>query len=174
MREGRLFDPAVGGGAILDMGGYPVSVAIAIARWAGETERADLVSAEADLGPTGVDESAVCTLRIGTIAAELAATIVDDAPASTVVEGTRGTLTIDHLLGSRTRSGSSLVLQRTGEAPITVQAATVNPLASEADAVGRALQGGSTEALEMPWEQSAEIARVLAVWRASITPGGGS
>src|SRR5437773_1329844 len=48
--QGRLFDPALGGGALLDVGIYPVSLASMIF---GTPER---VTGMAHLGETGVDE----------------------------------------------------------------------------------------------------------------------
>ena len=48
--SGRLVDPALGGGALLDLGVYPVSLASAVL---GPPEG---VSSQAHLGPTGVDE----------------------------------------------------------------------------------------------------------------------
>ena len=47
----RLFDPAKGGGALLDVGIYPLNLAW---WWLGEP---DAWSADGTLGPTGVDES---------------------------------------------------------------------------------------------------------------------
>ncbi len=53
----RLFDPALGGGALLDLGVYPVSVASML--FGTPTELAGVAS----LGTTGVDEQCAATLR---------------------------------------------------------------------------------------------------------------
>ena len=56
-RTGRLFDPALGGGALLDVGVYPASLASMIFGAPSQ------VSGAAELGPTGVDEQAAAVLR---------------------------------------------------------------------------------------------------------------
>jgi predicted dehydrogenase len=55
--EHRLYNPALGGGALLDMGIYPLSIATALM---GPVES---VVAQAELGPTGVDEQTSFVLR---------------------------------------------------------------------------------------------------------------
>ncbi|WP_296951390.1 Gfo/Idh/MocA family protein [uncultured Massilia sp.] len=55
--EHRLFNPALGGGALLDIGIYPLSIALALLGPVAS------VAAQADLGPTGVDEQAALVLR---------------------------------------------------------------------------------------------------------------
>ncbi|MDB6110845.1 MAG: oxidoreductase domain protein [Pedosphaera sp.] len=55
-REGRLYDPALGGGALLDIGVYPISLASMIF---GPPSQ---VAGVADLGATGVDEQAAIVL----------------------------------------------------------------------------------------------------------------
>ncbi|QJE00284.1 Gfo/Idh/MocA family oxidoreductase [Massilia forsythiae] len=55
--EHRLFDPALGGGALLDIGIYPLSIAAALL---GPVES---VLAQAAIGPTGVDEQTTFLLR---------------------------------------------------------------------------------------------------------------
>jgi predicted dehydrogenase len=55
--EHRLFNPALGGGALLDMGIYPLSIAVALM---GPVES---VVAQAEFGPTGVDEQTSFVLR---------------------------------------------------------------------------------------------------------------
>ncbi len=56
-QTGRWFDPALGGGALLDVGVYPVSLASMIFGSPAQ------VAGFADLGPTGVDEQAGIVLR---------------------------------------------------------------------------------------------------------------
>jgi len=55
--EHRLYAPELGGGALLDMGIYPLSIAVALL---GPVES---VAAQAELGPTGVDEQTGFVLR---------------------------------------------------------------------------------------------------------------
>jgi predicted dehydrogenase len=55
--EHRLFNRALGGGALLDLGIYPLSIAVAL------LGSVDKVTAQADLGPTGVDEQTGFLLR---------------------------------------------------------------------------------------------------------------
>jgi len=53
----RLFDPALGGGALLDLGVYPLSLASMLF---GEPAR---IASAANLGPTGVDEETAILLH---------------------------------------------------------------------------------------------------------------
>lgn len=55
--EHRVFNPALGGGALLDLGIYPLSIAAAL------LGPVAAVSAQAELGPTGVDVQTGFTLR---------------------------------------------------------------------------------------------------------------
>jgi predicted dehydrogenase len=55
--EHRLFNPVLGGGALLDLGIYPLSIAVAL------LGPVDTVLAHADFGPTGVDEQTGILLR---------------------------------------------------------------------------------------------------------------
>jgi predicted dehydrogenase len=55
--EHRLFNPVLGGGALLDLGIYPLSIAVAL------LGPVDAVLAHADFGPTGVDEQTGVLLR---------------------------------------------------------------------------------------------------------------
>jgi hypothetical protein len=55
--EHRVFNPVLGGGALLDLGIYPLSIAVAL------LGPVDAVAAQADFGPTGVDEQTGFLLR---------------------------------------------------------------------------------------------------------------
>jgi predicted dehydrogenase len=55
--EHRVFNPVLGGGALLDLGIYPLSIAVALL---GPVES---VAAHAEIGPTGVDEQTGFVLR---------------------------------------------------------------------------------------------------------------
>lgn len=83
--DGRLFNPALGGGALLDVGIYPVSLASLIF---GPPKK---VSGLAHLGPTGVDEAAAMVLQYerGQLAV-LSTSIRTTTPQEAVVLGTEG------------------------------------------------------------------------------------
>lgn len=87
--KGRLFDPHLGGGALLDVGVYPVSLASMIF---GAPE---VVSGVAVVGQTGVDEQAAITLRyprgqLAILYTSIRATTVCEA----IITGARGRIRI--------------------------------------------------------------------------------
>lgn len=167
-RSGRLFDPAVAGGAILDAGCYPVSLAVGVAAWAGEdVASARIVSASGVIGDTGVDERASAVIEIGGVTAHVRTAITEQLPRVATITGSTGTLEIANVWGSRSASTDGAVLRRpSGDEQI--EAAVVQPMAAEADAVIAALRDGRTEVAEMPWVQTRATARLLAEWRATL------
>ena len=88
--EGRLFNPELGGGALLDLGIYPLS----LTAWLlGPVEA---VQAQAELGPTGVDLQTVFLLRhAGGALSTCACTLKARTPGHLTVSGTRGHLRLD-------------------------------------------------------------------------------
>lgn len=88
--KSRLFDPALGGGSLLDVGVYPVSLA---QRLFGDPLR---IQSSAVLGATGVDEQAAMILDFhgGTQAVMSSAVRVETGNAA-VLSGTRGRLRIE-------------------------------------------------------------------------------
>ena len=93
----RLYDPALGGGVLLDLGVYPLST---ISMLLGP---AKLVSGTWQPAPTGVDASAQLALDCGGVPVEVAASFGGELENTVVIHGTKGVLRIDrHFL--RTQS----------------------------------------------------------------------
>ena len=83
--EHRLVDPSLGGGALLDLGVYPISLAMLLL---GEPAA---ISAQASIGTSGVDEQVVASMvfpggQVGSIYASFLA----DSPVEAHVVGTEG------------------------------------------------------------------------------------
>ena len=89
----RLFDPALGGGVLLDLGVYPISVASYLL---GKPRLADSSWQSA---PTGVDARAQLSLRCGGVPVSISVgfcdNMADEGDNAFVVYGDKGTLRID-------------------------------------------------------------------------------
>lgn len=100
--EHRLRDPALGGGALLDLGVYPVSFAQLLL---GEPDR---VQADALLSPEGVDLNTGMLLGWDSGAtALLSCSIVANLPTSATVTGTEGRIDLPGTSSTRTTSSST-------------------------------------------------------------------
>jgi predicted dehydrogenase len=95
--EHRLFSPALGGGSILDVGGYPVSFARLIAGVVERVPFAEPVALTANglIGPTGVDELATAHLTFSSgFTASVTCAVSYDIGTSAVVFGERGRIAL--------------------------------------------------------------------------------
>nr|WP_272212206.1 Gfo/Idh/MocA family oxidoreductase [Marinicella sp. W31]MDC2878118.1 Gfo/Idh/MocA family oxidoreductase [Marinicella sp. W31] len=91
----RLFDPALGGGGILDIGCYPVTTVRLIAGVAKGLPYAEPVTLEAsgEIGPTGVDEIAFAELDFGDgLTASIACALRREIEDTLVLTGSKGTI----------------------------------------------------------------------------------
>ena len=166
---GRLFDPATAGGAILDVGCYPLSLVVGVAAWAGhDLDGLEVQAVAGTIGGTGVDESAAASVDLGGASANIRTAIVHDLPRLTRIVGREASLEIPNVWGSRTDSTAAATLIRTDGTREEIEVPTVQPMAAEADATIRALREGRTEAPEIPWAETRTIARLLAEWRGGI------
>jgi predicted dehydrogenase/aryl-alcohol dehydrogenase-like predicted oxidoreductase len=148
----RLYDPALGGGGILDVGGYPVSLARLIAGAAQGKPFADPVSVKG-IGrpaPSGVDAVAFGLLGFASgITAEIAAAVAQAMDNSATITGSRGRIVIDDpwVPGRNAGPSDATIDVDTGGASRTEVLRDPRMLfAFEADLVSRAIAEGRREA----------------------------
>ncbi|WP_114560958.1 aldo/keto reductase, partial [Desertihabitans aurantiacus] len=161
---GRLLDPALAGGAILDVGCYPVSMARAVVAAARGTAVADPVAVTG--GGTlegGVDAWAVGRLDFGDVTATVR-TGVRLAESGVVVHGTRGSIRVQDpwTIGAE----QSLTITVVGQEPVVERFEGEASYALEADGLAAAV--GTGDSRIMSQADSLGNARVLDQWRAAL------
>ncbi|TAM66651.1 MAG: Gfo/Idh/MocA family oxidoreductase [Microbacteriaceae bacterium] len=167
--EHRLMNPALAGGGILDVGGYPVSAARLLAGAAVGEPFADPVSfaGRGTVGATGVDEwaSASLAFRSGITVHVTCGTTVDIG-SRIVLYGSAGRITVaDPWLPSPT-DGSRIGIARVGGADTSIEVAAAYQYALQADALAENMAAGQSP--RMSWADSVGNARVLDQWRRAI------
>lgn len=162
-RTGRAFDPALAGGAILDVGCYPASLAVEVARLSGFGGAAVEFGAVSGEWVNGVDADTTAHLTIGDIAMELSTAVIREMPGAAVIRCEDGEIVLPDAWGGRAESSSSLIVRRGAQEQV-MTVPVVQSMAAEADAVSLALAEGRTEAPEMPWADTAAIARLCTGW----------
>jgi predicted dehydrogenase len=151
--QGRLFDPALGGGALLDVGIYTASLASMVF---GTPER---VTSMAHLGETGVDEqSAMLFGYAGGRLALLSQAIRTNSPHEALLLGTTGKIR----LHSSWWKATPITLSVDGRPDELIDLPMVgNGYNYEAAEVGRCLREGRTESDVMPLDETLAIIRTL-------------
>lgn len=155
---GRLFAPELGGGALLDLGVYPVSFAHMV------FGRPDSMVTLASMGQTGVDEQSGIILRYpkGQIAC-LHTSMGVETPTEAALTGTRGRLRL-HPPFYRT---DDLTLQIPGQRDKHLHhRRTGNGLHYEALEVMECLRQGKKESGNMPLAESLAVMETLDAIRA--------
>ncbi|MET9675722.1 Gfo/Idh/MocA family oxidoreductase [Streptomyces sp. NPDC006482] len=149
----RLRDPAVGGGALLDLGVYPVSFAQLLL---GEP---DTVQAHALISPEGVDLNTGMLLGWDSGAsALLSCSLVADTPLTASVTGTLGRIDVPRGFFFPER----FTLHRDGREPEEFLAGDdPHSFRHEAAEVMRCLRSGATESPLVPLDGSLAVMRTL-------------
>lgn len=153
----RTFDLALGGGAVLDVGVYPISLASMLFG-----TPSDVVSA-VHLGETGVDEQNVVVLKYP--AGQLAITssaVRTTTPQEAFIMGTEGRI---HIAAEWWR-GQQLTLKAGGKDEVFDVPYEGNGFNYEVEEVGRCLRAGLLESPIMPLDETISIMRTMDTVRA--------
>ncbi|MQB46371.1 aldo/keto reductase [Rhizobium sp. ICMP 5592] len=173
--EHRLFANETAGGGILDVGGYPVSMARLIAGAADGKPFLDpeKVSGVAHLGKTGVDEWASAVLKFpNNIIAEVSCSIMANQDNTLRIIGSEGRIEVkDFWFASGHKGGVGTIEIIKGGATQVIEVKEDRWLYSfEVDAAGDAIRAGAKEFAYpgIGWADSIGNLRVLDQWRATI------
>jgi predicted dehydrogenase len=161
--QDRLFDPDVGGGALLDAGIYPLSM-ISLA-FGGK--KPDDIKSQMFFGKTGVDEQTLAILSYGEHRmAYAASSICTSFPNDAWIYGTLGKIHIPNFIWAR----SAELLKNDSERKelFTTENFVSNGYNYEADEVMHCIREGKTASEIMPWDESLVIMetmdRIRAQW----------
>jgi predicted dehydrogenase/aryl-alcohol dehydrogenase-like predicted oxidoreductase len=170
--ESRLFSRALGGGGILDVGGYCTSMARLIAGAANRLS-ASLdpveVHAAGQIGETGVDEYAAALLTFpGGIIAQVSCGIAVSQPNGVRVYGTEGDVFLPSPWFAGGEMQSVIHLTRAGQTQVLTDEHPKTAYAYEADAVARHIEARQAAWPAMTPEDSLGNMKTLDRWRRAV------
>ena len=158
--EGRLLNPDLAGGGLLDVGIYVVSAAA----WITGKAPAEIVS-KAHIGDTGVDEHAAYVFKYDDgVIAMLASGIQTSTQHAIQIYGTEGWIEVPHPFWNGTRA----VLHRGEEEIAFEQSHIANGYEYQAREVAECLAAGKKESLIMPLNETRRIMVTLDTIREQI------
>ncbi|ROS25951.1 Gfo/Idh/MocA family protein [Cellulomonas sp. PhB150] len=155
----RLFDPALAGGALLDLGVYPVAFAH---DFLGVPDR---VTAVGTLTDTGVDGQISMVLSYGQrTQATLSTTLWAKTPTIATISGTEGHIAV----AGNFYGPTSFRVQRTDGRVWEFDHPGAKGLQYEAAEVARRVAEGATESERMPWQGTLEVLHTMDEIRAQV------
>ena len=178
--EGRLFNRTLGGGGILDVGGYCTSMARLIAGASqGVVVEPDKVFATGQIGlESGVDEYATALLHFpGDIVAVLSCGLRFHQDNKVRIDGTDGSIILPIPWTANVDGGESqILLQKSGQPPEMLTVSSPPLYALEADRVAHHIAEGHREAAwpAMTWADTLGNIRVQDQWRRALDATGPS
>ena len=156
----RVNNLALGGGALLDLGIYPLSIACALL---GKVES---VQAQAIMGETGVDLTTTFTMKhAGGTLSICSCSLRARAPGELTVSGTRGSVRMERMFHMAERVTVDLL---DGESRTVATPWLGNGYTHEAIAAGQCLRDGLLEHPDMPPDETLALMGVLDTIRRQI------
>jgi len=150
--KSRLFDPQLAGGALLDLGVYPISFAHDL------LGVPDAVHAVGQMTETGVDGQISMVLGYGSqVQATLSTTLWSRTPTRAHISGTEGHVQIDGPFYAPT----SFTLTRNDGGRWTFDRPSPRGLQFEAAEVARCVAEGRTQSDRMTWDGTLEVMRTM-------------
>ena len=174
--QSRLFNAELGGGGILDVGCYCVSMSrlIAGAVSGKPFEDPTEVKATGHIGATGVDEYAVASLKFpNAVVAQIASGVQLDLENNVRIVGTKGSILVPSpWTMNADEPGFSKILVFKSHIPEEIVIETDRGLyALEADHVAEQIAQGRTQSTLVSWDDSLGNMRAIDLWRAQIDGG---
>ena len=149
---GRLFDIKLGGGSLLDIGIYPIFMALSAL---GKPEE---ITAKASIGSTNIDEDCDVVFHYSNgVKAEIGSSIIKDTPTTAVIIFEKATVTIN----SRFHEPSSVTISRKNDVETKVFEVSSNGYNFEAEHVQEMLKKGRIESDQMTFSKSIDLIELL-------------
>ncbi len=149
----RLWSPELGGGALLDIGVYPVAFARSFLPTAPT-----LVGTVGSLAPTGVDADATVLLDADGVQARLSCSLVAPLPSGASVVGTTGELRFDAPLY---RPPTRTLLRPDREPEVATLGDDLPGFGHEIAEVHACVRAGRTESALVPLDHTLEVLTIL-------------
>jgi predicted dehydrogenase len=149
----RLFAPELGGGAVLDLGVYPISFASLI------LGRPETIRALSTAAFTGVDaQTSILLGHAGGAQALLTCSTSTSTPTRALIAGTEARIEVDSVFFAPT---AFTVVPRDGSQPVRYLPQHEGRLRYEADEVARCIRAGLIESPLMPLDETVSIVATM-------------
>lgn len=150
--QNRLYDKALGGGALLDVGIYMVSLSAFLFG-----NQPEAIKSSAFIGKTGVDESFSATLNYGNgVQAQLYGAIDLATRKEANIIGTKGRICIPHF--SSAQKAYCLVGENEEELDLPF---AINGFEYQIEEVNRCIKAGKLQSDIMSWQDSMEVMDIM-------------
>ena len=163
----RLFNLKLGGGAILDLGCYPVSFSNIIANINNKKNiHPKIVKVSGSIFKTGVDDLSYLTLEYGNkIISEIAVSITNVMENKTIINGTEGKITIENPWSPEKKSFIEISNDKRYYKLFVKSDSSL--LANQINLVNKFITDGKIEGEYpcMSWKDSVDNAEILNEWK---------